>query len=72
MGFHPSSPAIDSCDTFSYTPLDSDFDLDARGFDLVSVPNLLGPFDRGADEVVPLFANGFESGNTSAWSSTSP
>ncbi len=68
----PDSPAIDSCDTLHYTPLDSDFDLDGRGFDLVSHGNVHGFYDRGADEVVPVFANGFESGNTSAWSSTVP
>jgi hypothetical protein len=66
------SLAVDSCDTFAYTPLDSDFDLDTRGFDLASKPNHLGTFDRGADELVPLFADGFVSGNTGAWSATVP
>ncbi len=66
------SPAIDSCDTLIYTPLDSDFDLDARGYDTPSRPNYIGPFDRGADESPLLLADGFESGNTGAWSSTVP
>ena len=29
-------------------------------------------FDIGADEYGPLFADGFESGNTAAWSSSVP
>ncbi len=66
------SPAVDACDTFAYTPLDSDFDLETRGFDLASKPNHLGAFDRGADELLPLFADGFVSGNTGAWSATAP
>lgn len=66
------SPAIDSCDTVNFTPLDSDYDLDARGYDLLSHPNTFGAFDRGADELRPLFADGFETGNTSAWSTSVP
>ena len=67
-----SSPAVDSCDNASYVPLDSDYDLETRGYDFSSEPDLLGPFDRGADEVRPLFADGFASGNTVAWSATVP
>lgn len=67
-----SSPAIDSCDAAIYAPIDSDADLDARGYDFTSEPDILGPYDRGFDEVRPLFADGFESGNTGAWSSAVP
>jgi len=70
LHLRPGSPAIDSCDAAVYSPLDSDFDLDARGYDFDSRPNLLGPFDRGADELRPIFANGFESGTTGGWSAT--
>lgn len=72
LHLRPDSPAIDSCDTKVYAPLDIDFDLDARGYDTATRPNLIGPFDRGADESPLLFADGFESGNTSAWSSAVP
>jgi hypothetical protein len=65
------SPAVDSCDAIAATPVYPDHDLDPRGTDLVAVADLFGPYDRGADEVVPLFADGFESGNTSTWSATS-
>jgi len=68
LHLRPDSPAIDSCDTEVYTPLDVDFDLDARGYDTPSRVNVLGPFDRGADEIQLLFADGFESGGTGAWS----
>lgn len=66
------SPAIDSCDDFAYTPMWRDYDLDLRGDDLSFVPNVLGPFDRGVDEVAPIFADGFESGATDEWSATGP
>ncbi len=72
LHLRPDSPAIDSCDTMVYTPFDLDFDLDARGFDSPTRPNVLGPFDRGADESPLLFASGFESGNLSGWSSFQP
>lgn len=68
LHLRPDSPAIDSCDSEVYTPLDVDFDLDARGYDTPSRVNVLGPFDRGADEIQLLFADGFESGGTGAWS----
>src|SRR5690606_4698746 len=58
LHLRPDSPAIDSCDTLIYTPLDSDFDLDARGYDFTSRPDYVGPFDRGADELRPIFADG--------------
>lgn len=66
------SPAVDSCDASHPTPPDADYDVDGRGFDLVWKANLLGAFDRGADEVEPLFANGFGSGDTNGWSATVP
>lgn len=66
------SPAIDSCDAAVYSPAFLDVDLEQRGFDLASMPNILGPYDRGADEFRALFADGFESGDSSQWSSTVP
>jgi len=66
------SPALDSCDDLVYSPTRPDYDLDSRGFDFTTIPDLLGPFDRGADEVRPLFAHGFEAGNTTGWSATVP
>ncbi len=66
------SPAIDSCNEEVYAPVYLDLDLEQRGFDFASIPNILGPYDRGADEVLPLFADGFESGNSSAWSLAVP
>ncbi len=68
----PDSPAIDSCDDEVYAPLDIDFDLDPRGYDSATRPNVLGPFDRGADESPLLFASGFESGTTAGWSLVFP
>jgi hypothetical protein len=72
LHLRPDSPAIDSCDTGLYVPLDLDFDLDPRGIDSPTRPDVLGPYDRGADESPLLFANGFESGNTGAWSASVP
>ena len=64
----PGSPAIDYCDTAFYTPSFRDIDDEVRGFDAINV-NTWGPYDLGADEYVlqPLFADGFESGDTGAW-----
>jgi hypothetical protein len=58
----PISPARDSGDdSLSNLPL----------FDLLGVARPQGLWDRGAYEFVPpIFADGFESGDTSAWSST--
>ncbi len=63
----PTSPAVDSCDDSVYTPIDPDIDNELRGYDAPGgTPGRF--FDRGADEMVPpLFADGFESGDTSAW-----
>ncbi|MDA8017758.1 MAG: hypothetical protein MPN21_09945 [Thermoanaerobaculia bacterium] len=74
-----TAPAVDFCDTVVYVPTDDDIDGDARGFDVTSVPDQLGPYDLGADERVSappepeeIFSDDFESGNVSAWSSSSP
>ncbi|MCH9651657.1 MAG: hypothetical protein K0U98_25750 [Deltaproteobacteria bacterium] len=72
----PAGDAVDYCDTVIYTPVGSDLDLEARGID-APISNFLGPFDIGADEspgILPpeIFADGFESGNTSAWTLTVP
>lgn len=73
----PSSPAVDYCDTFNYFPQHFDGDHEARGFELSfnangtpGVPG--GLYDLGFDEVRPLFADGFGTGNTSAWSAVVP
>ncbi len=66
------SPAIDYCDTQVYPPVDADIDNEARGQDDLSLPNGLGPYDIGADERVPLFRDGFETGDTSGWSLAVP
>lgn len=66
------SPAIDYCDTIVFGPEDPlDLDLEARGVDHPEAPQGLGLYDLGMDETLvsrPLFADGFESGDTSAWS----
>ena len=63
------SPAIDYCDTFRYTPIDSDLDGEVRGFDVVTIPSLpFGPYDLGADEWRPLFLGDFEPGTCAQWS----
>ena len=64
------SPAIDYCDTFRYTPVDTDIHGEARGTDAPAVPN--GPFgthDLGVDEWNSLFVADFEPGNCSQWTS---
>ena len=69
-----ASPAIDFCDQahWAFTGLDAQGDV--RDYDDPFHPNaMVGGFrDLGADEVVRLFADGFESGNTAAWSETVP
>lgn len=66
------SPAIDYCDTTVLAPEDPlDLDLEARGVDHPEFPSILGLYDLGMDETLespPIFADGFESGNISAWS----
>lgn len=73
----PNSPAVDYCDAFAYVPQHFDGDHEARGFDLASNANGTpgvsgGIYDLGFDEVRPLFADGFESNNTAAWSAVVP
>lgn len=65
------SPAIDYCNDSVWSPETLDFDGQERGVDRVGTPSVWGLFDLGADEVHgeanPLFADGFESGDVSAW-----
>ena len=68
----PDSPLIDSCDAAAFVRVDSDYELDGRGYDHPLRPNVLGAYDRGADELRPLFADGFESGTTNAWQEVVP
>lgn len=67
----PGSPAIDSCEATSLAP-PLDIDSESTPFDDPFTANPPGrTFDAGADEripPVPLFADGFESGNLAAWS----
>lgn len=72
LHLRPDSPAIDSCDSAVYTPIDVDFDLDPRGFDSPMHEDEIGRFDRGADESPLQFTDGFESGDTGAWSAVTP
>jgi hypothetical protein len=67
-----SSPAIDFCSTSVYVPTDDDIDNEVRGWDDPTVSNGYGTYDIGADERRPLFTDGFESGDTSAWSVSVP
>lgn len=66
------SPAIDKCDDFYVSPTDTDIEVQARDIDNPSSPNTLGYFDLGADEYHPIFVDGFQSGNTNAWSAKVP
>lgn len=73
----PGSPAVDFCDTFRYAPLHNDLRHATRGHDHATNPNGFpgvtgGVQDVGAYEQHELFADGFESGDTTRWSSTSP
>lgn len=68
------SAPIDICDTLNFAP-GLDIDHQTRGYEDVTLPNWYGPYDLGADERVPaslLFADGFETGNTSRWSAITP
>ncbi|MEJ2239748.1 MAG: hypothetical protein P8X82_15750 [Gemmatimonadales bacterium] len=70
------SPLIDFCDDLSPAQA-TDIELEPRGVDDALTPNVGGPFDVGADEVQPgveasIFSDGFESGDTTVWSSTVP
>ena len=77
LALRSTSPAIDYCDTFLYSPLQSDLDLEARGYDAASNPNGTpgpngGTYDLGADELYLFWADGYEAGNTLAWSARLP
>lgn len=65
-----ASAAIDHCDDYYAEPVDTDIELQARGVDVPSAPDALGYNDLGADEWHPIFVDGFGSGNSAAWSST--
>jgi hypothetical protein len=70
------SPAIDYCNGAT-PPVRFDYDHQGRGLDLFSDPDgspgvVGGVYDLGADEVVPLFQDGFESGDFDAWSGVTP
>ncbi|MDA8018415.1 MAG: hypothetical protein MPN21_13320 [Thermoanaerobaculia bacterium] len=68
-----NSPAVDFCDTSTYSPSHADLDRQLRGQDIPGVVDQLGPYDLGAYEFFGLiFSDGFEAGNTSAWSSSAP
>jgi len=77
LALRSTSPAIDYCDTFLYSPLQSDLDLEARGYDAASNSNGTpgpngGTYDLGADELYLFWADGYEAGNTLAWSARLP
>lgn len=66
LSLAPGSPAIDYCDDTAYAPISTDIDGDTRGRDDAQNPNGApgvagGTFDLGADELSPIFADGFES-----------
>lgn len=68
------SPAVDFCDGAATPGSLTDIEGDPRTFDDPSHPDFLpGGFrDLGADEMVRLFVDGFESGSTAAWGQTLP
>lgn len=67
------SPAIDFCDTTVWSGGERDVEWNLRDLDDPGHPNPLGGFrDLGADEYTVLFADGFEGGNTAAWTLTQP
>jgi hypothetical protein len=73
----PGSPAVDYCDTFRYVPTQADILLAGRSHDHPLNPNGFpgvagGVQDAGAYEQHELFADGFETGDTSRWSSAEP
>lgn len=53
LHLRPGSPAIDYCDNYYYTPADQDIDGQARGIDHPGMADYIGPYDIGADEVIP-------------------
>lgn len=53
LHLNAGSPAIDYCDSSSYTPVDLDIDGQERGIDHPGMADNIGLYDIGADEVVP-------------------
>jgi hypothetical protein len=77
LRLRPTSPAVDFCDTSFYSPLFPDVHGEPRGYDhedntngLPGIPT--GTYDLGADEVWWFFADGFESGDVSSWTASTP
>jgi predicted outer membrane repeat protein len=72
----PNSRAIDFCDASVAGGGGPDLDGETRGVDRPQVADLHGRYDLGADEFSDagpaIFLDGFESGNLSAWSSSTP
>ncbi|MEM7049960.1 MAG: hypothetical protein AAF604_09875 [Acidobacteriota bacterium] len=68
-----TSPAIDFCNE-NFLPTWTDIDLQQRGYDSAGNINGIGTFDLGFDEFIgavgnrEIFDDGFETGNTTAWS----
>ena len=60
------SPAIDFCDATEWQGASVDLEWQSRDIDNAQ-PDLLGRRDLGADEVRVLLRDGFESGQTGAW-----
>jgi hypothetical protein len=56
------SPAKDMCDNSIAASQFNDMDFEKRGMDDPLIPNVVGSFDAGADEVLVelIFSNGFE------------
>jgi hypothetical protein len=68
----PTSLLVDYCDASAYAPAYPDLDRRPRCEDSSGKTNTYGACDAGAFELAPppdvIFADGFESGDTSAWS----
>lgn len=60
------SPAIDHCDSSEWQGSPVDLEWQPRDIDN-AFPDVLGSRDLGADEVLMLLRDGFESGGTTAW-----
>ncbi len=61
------SLAIDFCDTTEWNWSPQDLKWQARDVDDPAQPNNIGTRDLGADEYQAMFVDGFESGDTSRW-----
>lgn len=68
--------AIDYCDAATYFPVDRDIFGHEHGIDDPTAEDFLGPYDLGAAEGTAaspaIFADGFESGDLSRWTSAIP